>query len=179
MLNNFAKSLLVSTSLSPVLCVVAINQFEHGRPWTIWIWWLVIAICLAFLCQYILKRATNSAQRILFYIEEFESKDHEMLTFLFIYLLPLIRSDHSTLINDWLTSTFVLAIIVLAVAYTGAFHFNPVMRLFGYRFYAVKDQQGITKLLISKRNLLQSKKEVKTAMLSWNVLLLVEGQSDA
>ena len=32
MLNIFAKCLLVSTSLSPVLGTMAINQFERGKP---------------------------------------------------------------------------------------------------------------------------------------------------
>ncbi len=40
MLSIFAKFLLVSTSLSPVLGAVAINQLECGKPWTNWIWWI-------------------------------------------------------------------------------------------------------------------------------------------
>ena len=28
--------------LSPVLGTVAVNQFERGKPWTVWIWWLAL-----------------------------------------------------------------------------------------------------------------------------------------
>ena len=179
MLNIFAKCLLVSTSLSPVLGAVAVNQFERGEPWTNWIWWLVGAFLLVFLCQALLRYAARHAQKHLFYIKEFERKDQEMLTYLFIYLLPFIRSENSTFANEWITSVYILAIIILAIAYADAFHFNPVMRLlFRYRFYAVRDRDGVSHLLISKTDLQRPDKEVQTVGLAWNVYLHI-GEPDA
>ncbi len=102
-----------------------------------------------------------------------------MLTFLFIYLLPFVRSKHSTFANEWIMSVYILSIIILAIAHAGAFHFNPVMRLlFGYRFYAVKDRHGVSNLLISKTDLRRSGKEVQVVGLDWNVYLYI-GESDA
>ena len=178
MLNFFAKSLLVSTSLSPVLGAVAVNQFERGEPWTNWIWWLAVAFFLVFLCWLLLRSAAKTAQKHALYIKEFERRDQEMLTFLFIYLLPFVRSEHSTFADDWLTSVYILAIIVLAIAHAGAFHFNPVMRLLRYRFYAVKNQNGVSNLLISKTDLRRPGKEVQTVRLAWNVYLHI-GELDA
>ena len=179
MLSIFAKFLLVSTSLSPVLGAVAINQLECGKPWTNWIWWIVVAFFLVALCWGLLKYAKKNTQKHLLYIKEFERRDQEMLTFLFIYLLPFVRSKHSTFANEWIMSVYILSIIILAIAHAGAFHFNPVMRLlFGYRFYAVKDRHGVSNLLISKTDLRRSGKEVQVVGLDWNVYLYI-GESDA
>ena len=178
MLNIFAKCLLVSTSLSPVLGAVAVNQFERGESWTSWLWWVVVAFFLVTLCWILLRYAAKNAEKHSLYIKEFERRDQEILTFLFIYLLPFIRSENTAFANGWLTGLYVLAIITLAIVNAGAFHFNPVMRLLGYRFYAVKNRHGISNLLISKNDLRRPGKEVQTVGLAWNVYLHI-GESDA
>ena len=158
---------------------VAVNQFERGQPWTRWIWWLVGALLLVLLCDALLRYAKKHAQKHLFYIREFERKDQDVLVFLFIYLLPFIRSENPTFASEWLTSAYVLAIIIVAIVHAGAFHFNPVMRLFfAYRFYSVRNREGISNLLISKRGLRRPGEEVQTVRLAWNVYLYT-GESDA
>ncbi len=179
MLSFLAKCLLVSTSLSPVLGAVAISQFERCEPWTSWIWWFLAAIVLVALCWALLRNAAKKAQKHSFYIKEFESKDQEVLTFLFIYLLPFVRSENSTFASESLTSIYILLIIVVAIAQAGAFHFNPVMRLlFGYRFYAVKDKRGVSSLLISRVDLRRPEREVQTVGLALNIFLHI-GEPDA
>ena len=130
MLNIVAKCLLVSTSLSPVLIAVAVNQFERCEPWTSYIWWMVVAFLLVALCWGLLRYAATKAETHVFHIKEFERKDQELLAFLFIYLLPFVRSENATFASQWLTSAYILTIIILAIAHAGAFHFNPVMRAF-------------------------------------------------
>ena len=179
MLSFVAKCLLVATSLSPVLGAVAVSEFERGEPWMNWVWWLAAAILLTILCWLMLRYAAKKAQKSLFYIKDFERKDQEMLVFLFIYLLPFIRSANPTFASEWLTSAYVLATIIIAVAYADAFHFNPVMRLlFGYRFYSVRNREGVSNLLISRRDLRRHGEEVQTVRLAWNVYLHI-GEADA
>ena len=179
MLSIIARCLLVATSLSPVLGAVAVSEFERGETWWMWIWWLAAAALLVVLCWLLLRYAAKNAQKSLFLIKEFERKEQEMLVFLFIYLLPFIRSANPTFASEWLTSVYVLGIIVLAIAHAGAFHFNPVMRLvFQYRFYSVKNREGVTNLLISKKDLRRVGEEVQTVQLAWNVYLHI-GESDA
>ena len=174
MLSIFAKILLVSTSLSPVLLVMAVNQAERCTTWTSWGWWLVPAIFLVVLCWILLRGTEKKAQQHLIYIKEFERKDQEMLTFLFIYLLPFIRSENLTFASEWITSLCVVVIITLTIAHVGAFHFNPIMRLFGYRFYAIKNLHGVSNLLISKKDLRRPDKEVQTVRLAHDVYLHTE-----
>ena len=177
MLNFLTKFLLVSTSLSPVLGAMAISQFERGCPWTTWIWWLIAAIFLVFLCRCLLKYSAVTLQDDELTITEFERKDFEILTFLFIYLLPFIRSDHVTLENQWLTAVYVVSVIIVAIVYANAFHFNPVMRLFGYRFYSVKDGKGMSNLVISKTDLQRHQtKCIPIVELATNVYLHKESE---
>ena len=122
--------------------------------------------------------AEKNAQKHLFHIKEFERRDQEMLTFLFIYLLPFLRSKDSTFTTDWLMAIYIIIIIVPAIAHADAFHFNPVMRLFRFRFYAVKTSIGVPNILISKKTLRRPDQEIQTVRLAQNVYLHI-GESDA
>lgn len=172
MLNRFAKFLLVATSLSPVLGAVAVNQFALGRPWLSWAPWLAVAVLLVLVCWLLLQYAAKNAQKHTLTIKEFESNDKEVLAFLLAYLLPFISSKDMAFEGQWLTGAYILAIIFLVIAHAGAFHFNPVMGLvFNYHFYGIKDSEGISCLLISKKELRRVGAEVQTVRLAHSIFL--------
>jgi hypothetical protein len=153
MLNRFAKLLLVSTSLAPVLGAVAVNKFARGEPWTAWIGWLGAGIGCVSICVLMLKLVTRQGERLTKQLSEVESTDKEMLAFLLTYLLPFIASDKLGFSGEWMTGAYILLIVFLAVAHGNAYHFNPVMGLFGYHFYSIKTAGGMPFLLITKRTL--------------------------
>lgn len=175
MLNTFAKFLLVSTSLAPLLGAIAVNQLAHDDPWTRWVWWVVAALMLAALCGLMLRYAAGNAQRHLFTIREFERKDQEVLAFLLAYLLPFVSAKDMAFSGEWLTGAYILGIIFLVIAHAGAFHFNPVMGLLGYHFYAVKNGDGVSQLLISKDELRRPGTEVQTVRLAQHIYLHIGG----
>lgn len=178
MLNTFAKFLLVSTSLSPLLGAVAVNQFARGEVAIRWGAWLVAALLLVFLCWVLLQYAAKNAQKHLCHIKEFERNDKEVLAFLVTYLLPFLSTEKMGFAGDWLTGAYVLAIIFLVIAHAGAFHFNPVMGLLGYHFYQVKNADGVSHLLISKVELRRPGKDVPTVRLAQNIYLHI-GEANA
>ena len=171
MLNTFAKFLLVSTSLSPVLGAVAVNQFARDETWTVWGPWLAVAAFLVFLCWALLSYASKNAQKHLFTISEFERSDQEVLAFLLAYLLPFVSSENMAFTGEWLTGAYILGIIFLVITHAGAFHFNPVMGLLGYHFYAVKNSDGVSHLLISKAELRRPGQGVQTVRLAHHIYL--------
>lgn len=175
MLNTFAKFLLVSTSLSPVLGAVAVNQFARDEPWSGWAPWLGVALLLVFLCWALLRYASKNAQKHLFTIKEFERNDQEVLAFLLAYLLPFVSSENMTFTGEWLTGAYILGVIFLVIAHAGAFHFNPVMGLLGYHFYAVKNNDGVSRLLISKAELHRPGEEIQTVRLAHHIYLHTGG----
>ncbi|MEY6431180.1 hypothetical protein ABC977_02025 [Thioalkalicoccus limnaeus] len=80
--------------------------------------------------------------------------------------------------GDWLTGAYVLAIIFLVIAHAGAFHFNPVMGLLGYHFYAVKNGDGVSHLLISRIELRRPGRDVTTVRLAHGIYLHTGGTDD-
>ncbi len=171
MLNWRAKFLLVSTSLSPVLGAVAVNQIALGRQWYCWAPWLVAAILLAITCWGLLRYAARAIQADNFTIQEFERNDKEVLAFLLAYLLPFLSSKDLAFSGEWITGAYVFIIIFWVIAHAGAFHFNPVMGLLGYHFYAVKNAQGVSYLLISKKQLSRTAMPIKAVRLAYDIYL--------
>lgn len=172
MLNTLAKFLLVSTALAPVLGAVAINQIARQEPWTLWVGWLGVAVLLVVLCWAMLRYAAGNAQKHLFHITEFERKDQEVLAFLLAYLLPFVSAENMAFTGDWLTGSYILLIIFLVITHAGAFHFNPVMGLIlKYHFYAVKNGDGVSQLLISRTPLRRPGSEVQTVRLGHGIYL--------
>ena len=178
MLNTFAKFLLVSTSLAPLLGAVAINQLSRGESVMHWGAWWAVASLLVFLCWALLRYAEKKAQKHVLRIKGFEQDDKEVLAFLVTYLLPFLSTEKMGFAGDWLTGTYVLLIILLVISHAGAFHFNPVMGLLGYHFYAVKGEAGTSLLLISKAELRRVGVEVQTVRLAHNIYLNI-GVKDA
>ena len=178
MLNNFAKFLLMATSLSPVLGAVAVNQFARHEPWTRWGGWLGAALLLVFLCWALLQYSARNAQHHPFHIKEFERNDTEVFAFLLAYLLPFVSSTDMAFTGEWLTGAYIFAVIFLVFAHAGAFHFNPVMGLLGFHFYYVKNVDGVSHLLISKAELRRPGKDVQTVRLAHGIYLQTDG-SDA
>ena len=177
MLNTFAKFLLVSTSLSPLLGAVAVNQFASGEPASHYGAWLGAALLLVVLCWVLLRYASKSAQKHAYRIKEFERDDKEVLAFLVTYLLPFLSTDKMGFAGDWLTGAYVLLIIFLVIAHAGAFHFNPVMGLLGFHFYAVKNGDSVSHLLISRAELCRPGQELQTVRLAHNIYLHTEAAS--
>ena len=171
MLNQFAKLLLVATSLSPVLGAVAVNQFALGKPWTDWLPWLAVGLLLVFICWALLRHLAATAQSQLLTLAQFENNDKEVLAFLLTYLLPFVSAKDMAFQGQWLTGAYILAVIFMVIAHAGAFHFNPVMGLLGYHFYGIKNGDGVSLLLISKAELHKPGIEVKTVKLAHNIYL--------
>ena len=174
-MNLFAKSLLVLTSLSPAFFVMGIVQFEN-RKWLCGVIWIGITLILVGICWVLLIYLAKNGPESLLYIKEFESKDQEILTYLFIYLLPFIQSDNPTFASKWITGIVSLAIIILFIAHVGAFHYNPVMRILGYRFYAIKNAHGVSNLLISNTHIARPDKKLQTVRLAQKVYLYMEAK---
>lgn len=174
MLNTLARFLLIATALAPVIGAVAVNQIARGQHWTHWFGWLAVALLLAVLCWALLRYAAMNAQRQLIHIKEFERKDAEMLAFLLAYLLPFVSSEDLAFTGDWLTSVYIFTVIFLAFAHAGAFHFNPVMGFFKYRFYSIRCANGTSGLLISKVELLRCGVELDTVRIGNGIYLYVK-----
>lgn len=170
MLNWLAKFLLVASSLAPALGAVAVIN-SGSSEWVNWAVPLGAAVALVVCCWGMLAYAATNAERYRVEIAEFERTDQEVLAFLLAYLLPFISAEGAAFTKHWLVGGYILAMIMLVVAHVGAFHFNPVMWLLGYHFYAVKDRNGISQVLISREKFRRAGERVETVRLAHNIYL--------
>lgn len=178
MLNRFATLLLVSTSLSPILGAVAINQYSLRKPTSAWLPWLVVALFLVFICWAVMQYAARAAQKHTVRITQFEDKDKEVLAFLLAYLLPFAAGKDMLADVHWLTGAYVFGVILLVFTHARAFHFNPMLGLLGYHLYSLKDGDGVSVLLISRSELRRAGGDVRTVRLAYDIYLQIGG-SDA
>ncbi len=148
------------------------NQTEYGwLHWPPWLPWIVIAVLLVVVCWLLLRYAAKNIEKSQFKVKEFERSDKEVLAFLLTYLLPFLASEKLEFSGEWMTGVYILLVIFLSVSHADAVHFNPVMGLFGYHFYAVKDGDGVPYLLISKDTLRRPDRELSVVRLSNSIYL--------
>lgn len=171
MLNQFAKGLLVATSMAPILGAVAVNQIAQDRPWSQWLPWLAATVLLGLICWLMLLLVTRTGEQHRLTIKEFENSDKEIVVFLLTYLLPFLATDKLDFTGEWITGAYIFAVIFFTVAHAGAFHFNPVMGLLGYHFYSIKDDSGASCLLISKKAVRRPGEALKVVELTDGIYL--------
>ena len=146
----FASIVLTGTSIAPVFLVYAAVGALEGE--------FLPSVALALgglflvglglaLLVFVLKHL----ERLPFTFSSVEVADRESLGLLVVYLLPLLRTSFSDL--EYLVLVPAIAIF-LALALTGHnYHFNPLLRLFRWNFYKVGTSEGVTYILITRRNL--------------------------
>ena len=167
-----AKFILVTTSFAPLLCAIAIDSIS--KPWRISVIYLFVAgIVLGIICWAMMTFALKTGETFKLHIKEFNRRDQGTLLFLFIYLLPFIRSPDSSFDLSWST-IIIFGVIIFTMIDIGAYNFNPVMRIFGYRFYEVKDRDDVRHLLITRKPLQESGIEVQARQISQDVYVQTE-----
>lgn len=145
MLNKLAKLALVSTALAPIcltLWFVEISSvWQDGKPWA-------DNFCCPLACGRWLSVGGADAERTLFWfgtavglaprvwkVCQLKSKllkpwTRKSSAFLLIYLLPLINQSHNAINLPVLV--FVAVIFFFIVYNSHAYHFNPLLGMFGY-----------------------------------------------
>jgi hypothetical protein len=150
MFGRLAKFLLIVSALAPVGLVYAWivwrNQ-QHGL--TIGI----VAACtvLVLICVYLLRQARTSLERFPLKIISVEPADRENIAFMLLYLSPLFTSELGQLNINLLIPTLLVFTLLTATGYN--YHFNPLLGLVGWHFYKVESAEGVTYVLITRKEL--------------------------
>lgn len=168
-----AKLILVLTSFAPLLCAIAIDSVSQTLRVSV-IYLFIAGIVLGIICWVMMKLASNKGETFQLHVKEFNRRDQGTLLFLFIYILPFIRSPDSSFDISWST-IIIFGVIIFTVIDIGAYNFNPVMRCLGYRFYEVKDTQDVHHLLITRTVLRKPGIEITTRRISHDVYVQAEG----
>jgi len=173
MLSKAARLMLTSTAVAPVLLTYAWVAFQadetHLAVLLLSACALLVAVCLGLLWY-----AKRNLERMKFSATSVEAADRENMGFLLLYLLPLFTADITAL--NW--QVWIPAIIVFgAVVATGySYHFNPLLGLIGWHFYKVGTTEGVTYVLITKRQLRNATEAIEVGQLTEYIVLDVRGR---
>lgn len=172
MLSSFARLLLTSTAVAPVLLTYAWVAEKSGFRQQALILFAMCAI-LTGLCLWMLRFAKRSLERSTFTSTTIEAADRENMGFLLLYLLPLFTSQYSSL--NWGIWIPTLAVFGLVTATGYSYHFNPLLGLLGWHFYKVGTPEGVTYVLITKKQLRNAASAVTVGQLTEYIVIDVEG----
>lgn len=183
MLNKLAKLALVSTALAPIcltLWFVEISsEWQKEVPWSenlLAHWYvgsnyLLAALILSGLCFGLVKLSAShyGLERLPVKIKSVKTVDKEIVGFLLVYLLPLIKQSNDTISLPVLV--FVAIIFFFIVYNSHAYHFNPLLGFFGYHFFEVTIEGDITYVLITRQNITDCKAVSQVVQLTEYMIL--------
>lgn len=145
-----AKFCLTSTALAPVLLVYSLVYLISGA-FCIAALFVAVFIVPLLICLFLIRYLTRTIATQCYVTESVETADQEVVSFLLIYLLPLISGDLSS--HSWAVG-LIIALFYCVVMTTGyGYHFNPLLTIFRYRFYRVTEKHGLPHILITRRRI--------------------------
>lgn len=171
MLNRFAKLMLAGTSLSPIALVYAWVLCSEGKCRTalalvgLAIALVIVMVSLLAYCRKHLERSTFKATSI-------EAADREYITFILLYLSPLFTAQLGDLNWHILVPTMIVFVLVISTGY--GYHFNPLLGILGWHFYKVGTEEGVTYVLITKKELRSAKQCLTVGQLTEYIVIDIE-----
>ena len=177
MLTKLFKFTLMITSLSPVIAILGITQIKYSKCSIFGKIPLIPSICIASslalwaVCYIVVNRASKTGRNHEISIKEFDRRDQSLITFVFIYLFPLIRNQSALSATDYILYSVVFILIVFIMIDVGAYQLNPMMRLCGYKFYLIKDCSNVRILLVTTTMLRMTNTNIQTKRISHDVYI--------
>lgn len=168
-----ARLLLTSTALAPVGMTYAWVAAFQGNP-RLGGMIFAISLLLVLICLLVLAQAKKNLPASNFKASSIEAADHENTAFLLLYVMPLFTQKLDTL--EWQFWAPTLAIFALITATGYNYHFNPLLSLMGWHFYKVQSTEGVTYILITKKQLRTAANEIRVGQLTEYMLLDLEGR---
>jgi len=120
-----------------------------------------------------LRYASSELEVMPFTPTKVEAADRENMGFLLLYLLPLFTADLTKLHwETWIPAIGMFAVIT-ATGYN--YHFNPLIGLMGWHFYKVESKEGVTYVLITRKQLRSASSALKVGQLTEYILMDLGG----
>lgn len=168
MLNALAKWLLTSTAIAPVALTYAWVAYQAGN---IQLASLLagLCVCLLLICLGLLRYSRRVIERVDFTAKSVEAADGENVGFLLLYMLPLFTGKIQEL--TWQIWVPMIAIFAVITATSYSYHFNPLLGMLGWHFYKVESVDGITYVLITRKQLRKAAEQMQVGQLTEYILI--------
>ncbi len=173
MLSRIAKFALTITAIAPVLLTYSGVAFLKGEGVSA-MWLLGGFLILVFICLWLLRYVKNNVESSSFQAVSVEIADGENIAFLMLYLFPLLTGR--TVILDWQVWLPTILIFGTAVAVSYSYHFNPLLGLFGWHFYKASTEEGVTYVIISKKQFCNINQAIEVGQLTEYIVVDLGGK---
>lgn len=167
-LNSFALFLFTLTGFAPVAFVYALVWLEEGAL-NGFLLCMVLGAVGVVGCMILVWYMKKHLQSMSYVAQEVETADNEILGFVLIYMFPLITREYST--ENWWAWVLVVGIVCWVVAKSYGNQFNPVLAILGWHFFKVKDRQGRSFVLITKKKMYEPNETLTVVKMADYVLL--------
>jgi hypothetical protein len=174
MLSGIARLFLMVSSIAPIGLTYAWVAGAEEEYQTAGI---IIGTCSVLVIGTVLfiRHAKKTLASVEFTPTSIEVADSENIAFMLLYLLPLFENGFNGL--NW-TMTIPAILIFSLVIWTGyGYHFNPLLGLLGWHFYKVGTYEGVTYVLISRKELRAAHQIMEVGQLT-EFIVLDKGEDD-
>nr|WP_300309236.1 hypothetical protein [Halomonas sp.] len=159
-LGPLPKTALTATCVAPILFTYSFIAAKSSMPFLSAVL-LSSTLILGLICSLTLKLVEKKSYCENITITSFRPADKEISGYFVSYLIPLMgaTSEFFTLA----TSLFFGALFFIFVWASKSFYTNPLLSIFGYKFYEISLSTGNTLLLITKKQLVNCSQIKKIA----------------
>jgi len=165
-MRNWIKTILFASAFSPVLIVAGgIRIYVHGLD-NISIQFFLVGLIGLTVPFIVLRMISNLSESFSIKVTKIKSSDELLPVFLVSYALPFLGFTSLSGIAIMLIVVLVMFVLYLINKITS----HPVLYLFGYRFFEIESEQGVTYVFIGNRRIRNPKtihfvKRITDAML--------------
>jgi hypothetical protein len=170
-MTRWAQLLLVLTCLAPI-CFVQAAVEAGGRRYYAATLMLGVVVLLVALCLFLLSGVRRYAAPVPKKVSDPAAKESEPLAFFVSYALPLVAGKEGSTATLIGLGAFTL-IMGITLWQLQVFHVNPLLALFGYKFFGAKSD-GVPVLVLTRSRALAGG-DLSVIRMSATLWLLCDG----
>jgi len=147
MIKYFWRLLLTASSIAPVCFTVSFIGFVNKNHYLLYSSLIVgVGICLT--CIVTIYRANEKLQILKKKIISVTPANKEITNYFLSYVFPLLGSE--TIFQNTDMTIFFFVCLIVYTLFSQSYNFNPLLSLFGYKFYEAQDATGVGFVLLSR-----------------------------
>ncbi|KFA58928.1 hypothetical protein A9G48_00535 [Gilliamella sp. wkB18] len=177
MITYFLRLLLTASSIAPVCFTVSFIGFINNNYYLLYIP-LFIGVFICVLCVVTIGLINKHVQILKKKITSVTPANKEITNYFLAYVFPLLGSE-SIFQNASMTIFFFVCLIGYTL-FSESYNFNPLLSLFGYKFYEAQDSTGVGFVLLSRNTLvsINPKKSINMKQLSDYIYIYYDGDGN-
>ena len=154
MLSRLLKTYFVATALSPICFSLAYIAYERKGDLRLSFIFICVTVLLGASSFKIIDLAKKRLEILPVSIKKAKSTDKEVIGFFVAYVLPIVFKNSNF---DAGSMTIFVLLLAFVIWGTHSFQVNPLLGVFGYHFYEVDTESGITFVLVTKKKIVNIK----------------------